>query len=212
MAISPSITRRAAVIGALTSSAAVAAPAVAAINPTEHPNNKVRRLGREIMETLRDPEFIGFNRITITPQYVGYSAEPDAELIELAREFIRLVAAAYVAQDIAYAAQDETRVSFIAVTGKSLKGHWDEYSAFFDSTPARSAEDAMSEAWRKVEELGDRIRSRRAIGLGGVWAKLVVLQNDHGYRDIGPRREQDLGEERFNSLLDEIGQAVGLTI
>jgi len=39
-----------------------------------HPNERVRRLGREIMEALRDPEFIGgLDHVIITRNYVGYS-------------------------------------------------------------------------------------------------------------------------------------------
>lgn len=93
MANPPVITRRAAVIGALASSAALAIPAVAAIKSTEHPNDKVRRLAKEMAEALRDPRFIGFNRVTVTPEYVGYTDNDPETRIAYAKEDIRLAIA-----------------------------------------------------------------------------------------------------------------------
>jgi hypothetical protein len=59
--------------------AAVGLPAAAiALPKPEHPNDKVRRLAREIMETLGDPGFIGFRQVTITPDMALYQdAEQD---------------------------------------------------------------------------------------------------------------------------------------
>lgn len=212
MAEKAHITRRsvlATIGGALASSAALAVPAVAA---TEHPNNKVRRLALEIRYALRDPEYIGFKKVVITPSLVAYHDEPDDELIELAQQFKALVAAAYAAQDVAYDEQARAREAFLSIGGKSLDADWDEFSEFYDNSPASAADDAMHRAWERVDEVGKLIRSKPAIGLGGVWAKLVALQCDHGYRDAIPRRDQDLSEERFNTLLDEIGASAGLTI
>jgi len=207
----PLLTRRAALFGAAASTVALAAPVTVTLAKVdEHPNKKVRRLGREIMETLRDPEFIGFNRITITPQYVGYSAEPDADLIELAQQLKELVAAAYAAQEVAREEREKVFDEYHRLYGRGVGSDLDGFMDLFESSPARPADDAMGEAWRKVEEVGEIIRATPAVGLGGVWVKLIVVQNDHGYRDDQPRIDQDLGEERLNELLDEIGVAAGL--
>ena len=83
------VTRRSAIFGALASTAALAVPAIAAVNLTEHPNDKVRRLGKEMSEALRDPRFVGFNRITGTSDYLGYTDNDPETRIAYAIEDIR---------------------------------------------------------------------------------------------------------------------------
>ena len=75
-----SIGRRSFVRGVSTAAAALGLPtaAVALPAPAEHPNDKVRRLAREIMGALNDPRFLGFRQVTITPEMAMYqSAEQD---------------------------------------------------------------------------------------------------------------------------------------
>jgi hypothetical protein len=60
--------RRSFVRGLPLAGAAAVLPTVAvAALVAEHPNDKVRRLAREIMQTLNDPAFLGFRQLTITP-------------------------------------------------------------------------------------------------------------------------------------------------
>ena len=93
----------AAAASTVVSSAALAEPVAEAIKPVfvkvgsptlspEHPNDKVRRLGREIMETLRDPSFIGFDRLTITAEHVGYDENP---VTEARKELVRVMRLIY---------------------------------------------------------------------------------------------------------------------
>jgi hypothetical protein len=93
MANAANITRRTALIGALASSAALAVPAIGAMAASEHPNDKVRRLGKEMAEALRDPRFVGFNRVTVTPDYIGYTDNDPETRIAYAKEDIRLAIA-----------------------------------------------------------------------------------------------------------------------
>lgn len=91
---SPTITRRAAIIGAVASTAGLAAPVAAAVAAQtaphtwsaliEHPNDKVRRLGKEMAAALRDPDYIGFARVTVTPQGVSYVNTDEQHLLEAA--------------------------------------------------------------------------------------------------------------------------------
>lgn len=76
------ISRRA-FVGALPIIGASLALPVSAAAPAEHPNEKVRRLSREIAEALSDPAFIGFDRVTITPAGVLYTDnDPEIRIAE----------------------------------------------------------------------------------------------------------------------------------
>ena len=72
------LTRRSALAAGAAAAAAFAQPAIAA--QVEHPNDKVRRLAKEIAVALRDPEFLGFQRVTVTPEGVMYDdVEPELD-------------------------------------------------------------------------------------------------------------------------------------
>jgi len=82
MANTQNITRRAALIGALTSSAALAVPAIAAVTPTvQHPWERARILAKELGEALADlktdptapGEWIAVIRPAGAPYNVGFA-------------------------------------------------------------------------------------------------------------------------------------------
>ena len=145
--------------------------------------------------------------VAVTP-VAAFAASPiDDELVALGHQFLRLHADASAKQSVAYDLRDQARKR---ASGTSGEAEWALFISEHSRIGGDEAEAAMMSAWDLVYAVGDRIRALPAQGLQGIWAKLVALRVDCGIHDDLPREEQDLHEERFNILVDEVAASTGL--
>jgi hypothetical protein len=202
---SPShLTRRAAMIGAAVSSAALAVPAAAALSPSEHPNDKVRRIAKEMAEALRDPEYVGFKRVTVTPDLVAHDeADGDATLFALIDAHREADAACRAAWERAKPLTAEA-IDIMRSRGKSVTENWDEFMEVFKACGAEAAEDAASQCAEVETELFAKIRDYRPQTLAGLRAKFAFVRKAHGIEDVVPRDEQDLLHALANAFGDDL--------
>ncbi len=200
---SPKLTRRAALLGAAASSAALAVPAVASVRAA--PDELAQIADR--LPLKHRAHLLDFGRYLVTQQRSGTTPvallEPDAELFATIAEFRAAQEEAARAWAIASPLNVAARAEMDR-RGLNIDQNWGACRALFAEMGAAAAEDVAEAASQHEVDLLARVRETRPRTLAGLLAKFDVLRGELRITDDIPRCDQDIEVEFFNAFGDDL--------